>query len=159
MARPVLGNLKTSLRLTPSVDRAVSLLAEHAGCSFGAVCVDAFRWLSARETGADHDSGPLTWPLPLVIEPSQSTIKACRSAVEWAGSEVRDVTRSFVMPPIAASLSELLPRVSEWPLYQTKIRWNASTSSYGVAQRRTTAPPSLVQWAAIVEYLSHLSRA
>ena len=162
MPRPRLGNLPLSLRLTPSVDEALDAVVRCSdyvapkGCSTltTAGCVAAIGWFADLH-GIELAGWPeCEWSEGLSID--ATTRALCLAAVESASSEVRDVTRTFAVPPSARALVCLLNDVAAMPRYQTRIRYDAK-GGLEVVQRRTAPPPTLVYWAACVQWLGALA--
>lgn len=162
MPRPRLGNLPLSLRLTPSVDEALDAVVRCSsyvppkGCTTltTAGCVAAIGWF-ADQRGIELAGWPASeWSEGLSID--APTRKLCLAAVDSATTEVRDVTRTFACPPSARELVRALADVAAMPRYQTRIRYDVN-GGLEVAQRRTSPPPTLVYWAACVEWLAELA--
>jgi hypothetical protein len=75
--------------------------------------------------------------------------------VDSISTEPKSITRSFVVPVfVLDELDELRSVVDEWSRYQTKIKWDSHAGEYVLVRRNTPPPPSLVLWAAIVEWLT-----
>jgi hypothetical protein len=159
MPRPKLGNKPISLRFTPAVDAALVAIARDSGVlalneshdPVGPIAVEAMCWFLERES----------LPVPARARLDEIVIdwtkheKLVRAAVDSISTEPKSVTRSFVVPvSVLDELDSLRNVVDEWSRYQTKIKWDSHAGEYVLVRRNTPMPPSLVQWAAIIEWLS-----
>jgi hypothetical protein len=158
MPRPKLGNKPISLRLTPAVDAALVAIARDCGMlslneahdPVGPIAVEAMCWFLERESlsvpARVRDENIIDWP---------KHEELVRAAVDSISTEPKSITRSFVVPVfVLDELDELRSVVDEWSRYQTKIKWDSHAGEYVLVRRNTPPPPSLVLWAAIVEWLT-----
>jgi hypothetical protein len=116
----------------------------------GPIAVEAMCWFLERESlsipARVHDAIAIDWT---------KHEKLVRAAVDSISTEPKSITRSFVVPvSVLDALDEMRIVVDAWPRYQTKIKWDSHAGEYVLVRRNTSMPPSLVQWAAIIEWLT-----
>ena len=162
MARPKLGRLTFSLRLTPSAALACELIADalpgaepETRSPVGPVCNDAFRWLAETYGLAVDGYRPA-----LVFDADAEIRAAARKAVDSASTEPRSETVCFTAPAVVRDLvSELSDTIGEMPRYSTRLYYSPQTDSYIQGPRVGATSQSLVLWAAIIEYLDALTKS